>query len=82
MKAYLQVRPKVDDDLLFLGRTHRSLDPRDVQRTVPEAAHRAGIKFAIIPHTLRHSLATRFLEKNSDDIATLATILGHASISP
>jgi site-specific recombinase XerD len=31
--------------------------------------------------TLRHYLATRFLEKNQGDIATLATVLGHANIS-
>jgi site-specific recombinase XerC len=32
LKAYLQVRPKVAGDLLFLSRTHHALDPRDVQR--------------------------------------------------
>lgn len=81
VKAYLQVRPKVTGDLLFLSRTHRALDPRDVQRLVSEAARRAGIKFTVTPHTLRHSFATRFLAKNQGDIATLATILGHANIS-
>ncbi|MEI8084517.1 MAG: tyrosine-type recombinase/integrase, partial [Actinomycetes bacterium] len=29
----------------------------------------------------RHSFATRFQVKNQGDIATLATILGHANIS-
>lgn len=81
LKAYLQVRPEVNGDLLFLSRTHRALDPRDVQRMVSEAARRAGIKFTVTPHTLRHSFATRFLAKNQGDIATLATILGHANIS-
>ena len=33
------------------------------------------------PHALRHYFATRFLEKNQGDIATLATVLGHANIS-
>jgi site-specific recombinase XerD len=75
------VRPHVTSKLLFLSRTHRALEPRDVQRMVPEAARRAGIKFSLTPHTLRHSLATRFLVKNQGDIATLATILGHAHIS-
>ena len=81
LKAYLQVRPEANGDLLFLSRTHRALDPRDVQRMVSEAARRAGIKFTVTPHTLRHSFATRFLTKNQGDIATLATILGHANIS-
>ncbi len=81
MKAYLQVRPKVIGDLLFLSRTHRALDPRDVQRMMSEAARRAGIKFTVTPHTLCHSFAARFLAKNSGDIATLAAIPGHVNIS-
>ena len=81
LKAYLQVRPEVNGDLLFLSRTHRALDPRDVQRMVSEVARQAGIRFTVTPHTLRHSFATRFLAKNQGDIATLATILGHANIS-
>ena len=48
---------------------------------VSEAARRTTIKFTVTPHTLRHSFATRFLAKNQGDIATLATILGHANIS-
>ena len=48
---------------------------------VSEAARRVWIKFAVTPHTLRHSFATRFLAKNQGDIATLATIQGHADIS-
>jgi site-specific recombinase XerD len=35
----------------------------------------------VTPHALCHSFATRFLAKNPGDIATLATILGHANIS-
>ena len=71
----------MEGDLLFLSRTHRPLDPRHVQRMVSESARRAGIKFVVTPHTLRHSFATRFLAKNQGDIAMLATILGHANIS-
>ena len=74
------MRPEVNGDLLFISRTHRELDPRDVQRMVSEAARRAGIKFTVTPHTLRHSFATRFLAKNLGDMASLATILGHANI--
>jgi site-specific recombinase XerD len=71
----------VAGDLLLLSRTHRPLDPRAVQRKVSEAARRSGIKFTVTPHTLRHSFATRFLAQNQGDIATLATILGHAMSS-
>ena len=63
LKTYLQVRPEVNGDLLFLSRTHRALDPRDVQRMVSEAARRAGIKFTVTPHTLRHSFANALSRK-------------------
>jgi integrase/recombinase XerC len=81
LQAYLQASPNVNGDLLFLSRTHRALDPRDVQRMVSEAARRAGIKFRVTPRTLRHKFVTRFLAKNQGDTATLTTILGHANIS-
>jgi integrase len=47
LKAYLQVWPEANGDLLILSRTYRALDPRDVQRMVSEAARRAGIKFTV-----------------------------------
>ncbi len=80
--AYLKVRPAAArDDTLFLSRTCGRLDPRDAQRIVAEAARIAGVKARVTPHALRHYFATRFLERNQGDIATLATVLGHANIS-
>jgi len=82
LSAYLKVRPRAaQDDTLFLSRTLGRLDPRDAQRIVAEAARIAGVKVRVTPHALRHYFATRFLERNQGDIATLATVLGHANIS-
>jgi site-specific recombinase XerD len=82
LSAYLEVRPATAQmDHLFLSRTLGPLAPRDAQRIVAEAARRAGITRKVTPHTLRHFFATRFLQKNGGDIATLASILGHANIS-
>lgn len=82
LSAYLAVRPAIaQTDSFFVSRTLRELAPRDAQRIVAEAARRAGITRKVTPHTLRHFFATRFLQKNGGDIATLASILGHANIS-
>lgn len=82
LSAYLRVRPAaVRDEALFLSRTYGRLDPRDAQRIVAEAARIAGVKARVTPHALRHYFVTRFLERNQGDIATLATVLGHANIS-
>ena len=66
------------DDTLLLSRTLGPLDPR-------RAAHRGGggpdrrREGQGDADALRHYFATRFLEKNQGDIATLATVLGHAT---
>ncbi len=81
LRSYLEVRPSAVDTHLFLSRTLGPLSARDVQRLVAEAARRTGIAKRVTPHTLRHTFATRFLQKNGGDIATLANLLGHSNVS-
>jgi integrase/recombinase XerD len=55
------------------------LTPRQLNRAVHAAAHRAGIAQRVTPHTLRHSFATHLLEQNSD-IRVIQALLGHAKL--
>ncbi|WP_322794770.1 tyrosine-type recombinase/integrase [Thermoflexus sp.] len=80
LQAYLAVRPDVPVKALFVSRTGTPLSARDVQRLVADLARRAGMDGKVTPHTLRHTFATRALEKGAD-VATVAAILGHESIA-
>ncbi len=77
LKAWLDERPQAAEGWLFLSRTGKPLSERDVQRMVAECARIAGVEAA--PHTLRHTFATRAVEKGVD-VATLAAILGHSRL--
>lgn len=66
--------------LVFCTEFGAPIDPRNLTRTVTEAAERAGIVGVTGPHMLRHGAATRMLE-NGVHIKAVADILGHSSIA-
>jgi len=50
-----------------------------VQKSVREAARKAGINKHVTPHTFRHSFATHLLQNNYD-IRTIQELLGHKDV--
>ena len=63
-------------DYIF-GAGRKAMDPRVLQYHLTRVTESIGLQ-GIHFHTLRHTFATRFIEKNGD-IQALKEILGHSS---
>jgi integrase/recombinase XerC len=84
LRKYLKVRGSLDrglsKDRVFLSRTGRPLQERDIHRIVRRYASRLWYRRSVSPHTLRHSFATHLLDGGAD-LRDVQELLGHASLS-
>lgn len=68
-----------DHDLVFPSRVGTPLDPHNARRMLRQVLKEAGVPASRPWHTMRHSLATRLLNRGVA-MPVVAAILGHASI--
>lgn len=84
LKKYLKIRSTLDrglsKDKVFLSRTGRPLQERDIHRIVSRYARQLWYRRSVSPHTLRHSFATHLLDGGAD-LRDVQELLGHASLS-
>jgi site-specific recombinase XerD len=76
--VYLTVRPRTDDDHLFVGQRGRGLSEQAVWYLVTKYARQAGLE-DVSPHTLRHSFGKQLLDATKDLVA-VAALLGHEKL--
>jgi integrase/recombinase XerD len=82
LREYLSLSPEPHDGPrhFFRNRAGNRLSEQAVRASLRKRAEQAGLRLAITPHMLRHSLATLLLEEGVD-IRYIQHLLGHSSIA-
>ena len=78
LKAYLNIRPKVDTRKIFINKFGNPLGPRGVQLLMQKYFQEAGIKGAHV-HSLRHTFGTHHVAKGTS-LRTVQEALGHKDL--
>lgn len=74
------LRLEEDKEALFLNKSGGRLTPRSVDRNFKQYLMASSLSHRITPHTIRHTIATHWLE-NGMDLKTIQALLGHSSLT-
>lgn len=68
-----------DQEAIFLNKWGKRITTRSLDRNFSKYLRASGLPVNITPHTIRHSIATHWLE-NGMDLKTIQELLGHAHL--
>jgi integrase/recombinase XerC len=71
---------QVDEQAIFLNKLGTRLSTRSVDRMFDKYLLMSGLAGKVTPHTIRHTIATHWLE-NGMDLKTIQVLLGHSSLA-
>ncbi len=78
IKAYLAIRPKVEDQRLFITKFGTGISPRAIENVVAKYLKEADIRDASV-HTLRHTFATQMVKRGTK-LDVVRKALGHEDL--
>ncbi len=70
---------EIDPHAVFLNKLGTRLSCRSVDRKFDKYLTSSGLSGKVTPHTIRHTIATHWLE-NGMDLKTIQVLLGHSSL--
>ena len=73
-------REEKDPQAIFLNKWGARLTPRSIDRNFAAYLKASGLSERVTPHTIRHTIATHWLE-NGMDLKTIQLLLGHTSLA-
>ncbi len=73
-------QPQQDEEAIFLNKWGKRITVRSIDRKFEEYLLASGLSGKITPHTIRHTIATHWLEKGMD-LKTIQMLLGHSSLA-
>lgn len=72
--------PEKDPQAVFLNKLGTRITTRSVDRNFDKFLRASGLAGKVTPHTIRHTIATHWLE-NGMDLKTIQVLLGHSNLS-
>lgn len=80
LKTYLAHPERTPSPTLFLNRFGNPITPRSIDRHFQRYLLSSGLSARITPHTIRHAIATHWLERGMD-LKLIQELLGHECLA-